>query len=204
MKFVKDNCLFIIGIIILFVSSIIYKSTIFNFITALSGITYVYFIGKKKSYAYYFGIVNGIMYSYSLYTNELYLSMIYYLLYYIPLLIYGFISVQKTNNNIYELPKYLKVLIFVFISLSIIGLLIFINEKWYYDLTTLLFGSFALLLTVKRYKEQWITWTFANLIGTLLWTGVFVPSLYDPSIFLMWSMYLINSIYFLAVWNNKQ
>lgn len=204
MKFIKNNCLIIIGIIILIVSSILYNSSVFNFFTACSGILYVYLIGKNKSIAYLFGITNNLMYSFSLYENALYLSLGYYLLYSLPLLIYGFIYWRTKNPEVLELPKFIKILLFIFILLSFGGLGFFGYQKWYYDMLTLLFGSFALILMVRKYKEQWIVWSFANLIGALLWTGVTVNTIYDPALFLMWSMYLINSLYFLAQWNQKQ
>lgn len=198
MNFFKKNFPIIIACIVLTVSSIIYDSSAFSYFTALFGIISVFLIGKKEWVGYIFMLINYAMYSYTLFNTGLLISGIYYVAYAIPMLLYGLLY-WKRNTNIKEklLPKSIKTLLYVFILLSLVGVFSNSTDKWFYDLIITLFGSFALILQARKYREQWIAWSFANLIGTFLWTGVFIENVYDISLFLMWSMYLINSIYFL-------
>lgn len=200
---IKEYLLIIIAALVLTVSSIIYSSTIYSFLTALFGIISVYLIGKKEWIGYIFGLINYTMYALTLYHTGLYISTGYQVLYAIPMEIYGLIywrshvNTTETKSKEEHLPIFLRLLLYTFIILAIFGLINFNNERWYYDLIITLFGSFALLLQARNFREQWISWAFANLIGTFLWTGVFIDGVYDISLFLMWSMYLINSVYFL-------
>ena len=198
MKFLKDNFVIIIAIIVLSVSSLIYDSTWFSYITAIFGIIYVFLIGKKKWYGYIFGILNTLMYAYTLYTQGMTLSVLYYTLYSFPVLLIGLFYWKRSKVKKEKvLPRGVYALLLIFILLTVIGIISFTNQKWFYDLVTTLYGSIALILMARNYKEQWITWSFANLVGTLLWMGVFVKGIYDTSLFLMWAMYLLNSIFFL-------
>lgn len=200
MNFIKKYFLFLIAIFLLTISSIIYNSNLFSFFTALFGITYVFLIGRKEWIGYIFGILNNAMYAYTLFNSNMIINGLYYCIYAMPIMFIG-MSYWKNNKITKEneevLPKSLKILLYTFIVFSIIGILKFNEYKWYYDLIITSFSSVALILMAKNFKEQWLLWTYANLIGTFLWTSIFVEELYDISLFIMWSIYLINSIYFL-------
>lgn len=200
MKFIKKYFPLLIAVLLLTISSVIYNSNLFSFFTALFGITYIYLIGKKEWTGYLFGITNNIMYAYTVFSSGMKLSALYYIGYAVPVMVIGLIYWKRNNVESKpeaKLSKFLKLLLFILIAFALIGIIIFGKEKLYYDLVITLFSSIALLLMAKNYKEQWLIWVFANIIGSLLWTGIFINTLQDMSLFIMWFIYLINSVYFL-------
>lgn len=200
MKFIKKYFPLLIAVLLLTISSVIYNSNLFSFFTALFGITYIYLIGKKEWIGYIFGITNNIMYAYTVFSSGMKLSALYYIGYAVPVMVIGLIYWKRNNVESKpeaKLSKFLKLLLFILIAFALIGIIIFGKEKLYYDLVITLFSSIALLLMAKNYKEQWLIWVFANIIGSLLWTGIFINTLQDMSLFIMWFIYLINSVYFL-------
>lgn len=200
MKFIKKYFPLLIAVLLLTISSIIYNSNLFSFFTALFGITYIYLIGKKEWTGYIFGITNNIMYAYTVFSSGMKLSALYYIGYAVPVMVIGLIYWKRNNVESKpeaKLSKFLKLLLFILIAFALIGIIIFGKEKLYYDLVITLFSSIALLLMAKNYKEQWLIWVFANIIGSLLWTGIFINTLQDMPLFIMWFIYLINSVYFL-------
>lgn len=200
MKFIKKYFPLLIAVLLLTISSVIYNSNLFSFFTALFGITYIYLIGKKEWTGYIFGITNNIMYAYTVFSSGMKLSALYYIGYAVPVMVIGLIYWKRNNvesKTEAKLSKFLKLLLFILIAFALIGIIIFGEEKLYYDLVITLFSSIALLLMAKNYKEQWLIWVFANIIGSLLWTGIFINTLQDMSLFIMWFIYLINSVYFL-------
>lgn len=46
----------------------------------------------------------------------------------------------------------------------------------------------AQLLMILRYREQWLLWIVLNVLSILLWQG-------QPAMYLMYSAYLLNSLY---------
>jgi nicotinamide mononucleotide transporter len=59
------------------------------------------------------------------------------------------------------------------------------------------FGSlFAMYLMVKRYKEQWILWIIINALSIIMWLKIG-----DMVMVVMWSAYLVNSVYGLYKWS---
>lgn len=200
MKFIKKYFPLLIAVLLLTISSVIYNSNLFSLFTALFGITYIYLIGKKEWTGYIFGITNNIMYAYTVFSSGMKLSALYYIGYAVPVMVIGLIYWKRNNVESKpeaKLSKFLKLLLFILIAFALIGIIIFGKEKLYYDLVITLFSSIALLLMAKNYKEQWLIWVFANIIGSLLWTGIFINTLQDMSLFIMWFIYLINSVYFL-------
>ena len=193
MKFIKKYFPLLIAVLLLTISSVIYNSNLFSFFTALFGITYIYLIGKKEWTGYIFGITNNIMYAYTVFSSGMKLSALYYIGYAVPVMVIGLIYWKRNNVESKpeaKLSKFLKLLLFILIAFALIGIIIFGKEKLYYDLVITLFSSIALLLMAKNYKEQWLIWVFANIIGSLLWTGIFINTLQDMSLFIMWFIYL--------------
>jgi len=200
MKFIKKYFPLLIAVLLLTISSVIYKSNLFSFFTALFGITYIYLIGKKEWFGYIFGILNNLMYAYTVFSSGMKLSALYYIGYALPVMIIGLIYWKRNkveNKQESKLSNILRLLLFILIAFSLIGIIIYGDKKLYYDLVITLFSSIALILMARNYKEQWLVWAFANIIGSLLWTGIFINTLHDMSLFIMWSIYLINSVYFL-------
>jgi len=55
----------------------------------------------------------------------------------------------------------------------------------------------ALALRVLRYREQWLLWIVLNIISILLWAD-------NTSMYVMYSAYLLNSLYGYYNWSKLQ
>ena len=76
-----------------------------------------------------------------------------------------------------------------------IGTLLFVQVLNYYGgsstgldgLTTIIVVA-AQLLMILRYREQWVLWIVLNILSIVLWSET-------PAMYLMYSAYLLNSLY---------
>ena len=53
------------------------------------------------------------------------------------------------------------------------------------------------LLMILRYREQWILWIALNILSIALWAD-------NPSMYLMFGAYLLNSVYGFYNWSRLQ
>ena len=53
------------------------------------------------------------------------------------------------------------------------------------------------LLMILRYREQWILWIALNILSIVLWAE-------NPSMYLMFGAYLLNSVYGFYNWSRLQ
>ncbi len=199
----------LVSLIILIVS-LIFDSGLLNIIISLTGVFYVYLIGKKKLSAYFFGIINVTLLGIVLLSNKIYFNGLYNLLYGLPILIYGFYywkyKIEENKNNVMSkkmrIILFLSLTIFLF-SLGIIGILnndLLLNNL---DIMTAVMGFLGLFLLTNKYIEQWPIWIVSNTINFILWTVLSISNITNISVALMWFIYLANSIYGLILWNKK-
>jgi nicotinamide mononucleotide transporter len=69
-------------------------------------------------------------------------------------------------------------------------------DKYLVDSFTSTMAVIAMLLMVKRYREQWVIWIIINVASLALW-GIYT---FDPLMILMWSCLLVNSVYGYIKW----
>ena len=55
----------------------------------------------------------------------------------------------------------------------------------------------AQLLMILRYREQWILWIGLNILSIVLWAE-------NPSMYLMYGAYLLNSVYGFYNWTKLE
>ena len=54
-----------------------------------------------------------------------------------------------------------------------------------------------------KYIEQWSVWMVANLVNTILWAVLTFKDISNLPVFLMWTIYFINSVYGYLLWKRK-
>lgn len=205
-----ENLVCLLASTIVLESGIIFKSTIVNIIISITGIYYVYYIGKKEIKAYIFGITNVLLLGLVLLKQEVYFNAIYNLFYGLPVLIYGAYywnkKIDKAKNN--KLNKRNKILLFGGLSVfSIILLILMIinnNKLLYLDIFTTVTGILGMLLLANKYIEQWPVWIVSNLVNTIMWIVLSVNNTNNITVAIMWSIYLLNSIYGYYNWENNK
>ncbi|MDO5569118.1 MAG: nicotinamide riboside transporter PnuC [bacterium] len=202
--------LFIVGaIIIIIVSSLLGKSDLLNIVIAICGVIYVFLIGKKQKRAYFYGMINVVLYAFVMLNKGLYFNFIYNLFYSFPILIYGYYCWSKIKvETINELTIKWKNILYVFCGfmacLMILVILFSNNKAMYLDYITSISGFIAMFLMARKYKEQWLLWNLNNLTNVILWFILLINDFANIGVFIMWVIYLINSLIGYFNWEKKK
>lgn len=174
---------------------------------AVCGVTYVLGIAKQTRYAYFFGMANVIMYSIVCNNKGLYISSLYNILYSFPVMIYGYINWRRVKNSftvkvfsnrkrvILAIGMIFAVCIFAFVSKNVFG-----GSNVLLDAIVSVSACVATFLMAKRYMEQWHLFIIANFFGVILFLVINLGNMKDVELLMMWSIYLVNSIYGLKEW----
>ncbi|WP_010280933.1 nicotinamide riboside transporter PnuC [Bacillus timonensis] len=221
MKVLKDWTLFeklwlvtftLVNVYLFFV----WDDTILGFITSISGMLCVVLVAKGKISNYYFGIIQTGTYAYIAYGYGLYGEVMLNALFYFPLQFVGLYlwNKHKTNQNVQGEEIRVSVLTKKGWTLTITSfLVIFIlyayllekiggNVVWIDSATTTL-SVIAQILMLKRYTEQWLFWIAVNVLSIVLWLkALILQGGNDVSMLVMWSAFLINSMYGYYNWSN--
>jgi len=183
--------------------------SILGMVSGISGIICNVFVSKGKISNYFFGLIFAYTYFYiSLGAN--FLGEMNTTLYvYIPAQFIGYFlwkaNMQKEQNSDAVIAKALTVNGWIgLITFLVIGTLLFVEILNYYGgsstgldgLSTIIVVA-AQALMVLRYREQWLLWILLNIISIALWAE-------NTSMYVMYSAYLLNSLYGYYNWSKLQ
>ena len=183
--------------------------SILGMVSGVSGIICNVFVSKGKISNYFFGLIFAYTYFYiSLGAN--FLGEMNTTLYvYIPAQFIGYFlwkaNMQKEQNSDAVIAKALTVNGWIgLIAFLVIGTLLFVEILNYYGgsstgldgLSTIIVVA-AQALMVLRYREQWLLWILLNIISIALWAE-------NTSMYVMYSAYLLNSLYGYYNWSKLQ
>ena len=178
-------------------------------VSGIAGIICNVFVSKGKISNYFFGLIFAYTYFYiSLGAN--FLGEMNTTLYvYIPAQFIGYFlwkaNMQKEQNSDAVIAKALTVKGWVgLLVFLIIGTLLFVELLNYYGgsstgldgLSTIIVIA-AQVLMVLRYREQWLLWIVLNIISIALWAE-------NTAMYVMYSAYLLNSLYGYYNWSKLQ
>jgi nicotinamide mononucleotide transporter len=178
-------------------------------IAAICGIIYVILIAKQNKIAYLFGIVNALAYGFILYKDQIYGGAVYNIVYSFPMFIYGFFYWKKKEKaedlgikNLHTKTRIVLGSIFTITILIMAAILNILGGKLVIiDSIITISGYVAIYLTVNKYMEQWFLWIMSNLAGVIMW-GIFTcGDINKIELLVMWTIYLLNSIYGYFNWN---
>nr|WP_314740130.1 nicotinamide riboside transporter PnuC [uncultured Haemophilus sp.] len=183
--------------------------SILGMISGISGIICNVFVSKGKISNYFFGLIFAYTYFYiSLGAN--FLGEMNTTLYvYIPAQFIGYFlwkaNMQKEQGADAVVAKALTVKGWIgLITFLVVGTFLFVQLLNYYGgsstgldgLSTIIVVA-AQALMVLRYREQWLLWIVLNIISILLWAE-------NTSMYVMYSAYLLNSLYGYYNWSKLQ
>ena len=178
-------------------------------VLAVFGVTYVFGIAKQTRIAYFFGIGNVILYAIVCQTKGLYLSSLYNLFYSFPIMVYGYINWGRTKSNeefnVKSFSKRQRGFLVVGMIFAV-GIFAFISNKLFNGSNVILDSvvsvsvCVATFLMAKKYIEQWVLFIIANFFGVIMFVAINFNNMHDVELLLMWSIYLINSIYGMFAW----
>lgn len=185
------------------------KNSIILIATAISGIIYVLLAAKANKYAFAFGAINVLIYGIILINEKIYGGAIYNLIYALPMMMYGYIKYIRDENkealDINSMKPQKRVWLGVALALIIIAvcyaLYLLKSNLGIMDSITTVLGFAGIYLLSNRYKEQWIVWIIVNATNAIMWTTLTIQNTDKLPMLIMWTVYLINSVYGMIYWN---
>lgn len=195
-----------------FILSVLWKYNVFNFFVFLSGVLCVVLTAKGKLYSYIAGIFNTLGYAYISYSNGLFGEMGLNLFFFLPTSIIGFCLWKRNIKQEHKLVMRKLNLRHLLIVGLISGVLIYCmgfllsliktQNTPYIDATTNILSITATILTMKRFREQWIFYIALNIFTVIMWTMRSINGSEDGILMtVMWSAYLINAVYGYYNWS---
>ena len=169
-------------------------------ISGITGILCVVLVSKGKISNYFFGLIFAYTYFYVSWGSNFLGEMNTALYVYIPSQFIGYFmwkqNMQSDNGGESVIAKALTPKGWAILLLSVaIGTLCFVQalraaggSSTELDGLTTIITVAAQLLMILRYREQWLLWIVLNVLSILLWKG-------QPAMYLMYSAYLLNSLY---------
>lgn len=169
-------------------------------ISGIAGILCVVLVSKGKISNYFFGLIFAYTYFYVSWGSNFLGEMNTALYVYIPSQFIGYFmwkqNMQNDNGSESVIAKALTPKGWAILLVSVaIGTLCFVQalkaaggSSTELDGLTTIITVAAQLLMILRYREQWLLWIVLNVLSILLWKG-------QPAMYLMYSAYLLNSLY---------
>lgn len=198
-----------------------WEDSLIGLISSISGMLCVVLVAKGKIANYYFGIVQTLTYAFIAYGYALYGEVMLNALFYFPVQFIG-IYLWKKNKTVQALEGedvtvqsltkngWMYTIVSIVILTAAYGLFLkYLGGKLVWtDSATNVLSIAAQILMLKRYTEQWLLWISVNILSIFLWiTALVTQGGNDFSMLVMWSAFLVNSIYGYINWRklyNKQ
>ncbi|HHF6590481.1 TPA: nicotinamide riboside transporter PnuC [Haemophilus influenzae] len=169
-------------------------------ISGISGILCVVLVSKGKISNYFFGLIFAYTYFYVAWGSNFLGEMNTVLYVYLPSQFIGYFmwkaNMQNSDGGESVIAKALTVKGWItLIVVTTVGTLLFVqalqaaggSSTGLDGLTTIITVA-AQILMILRYREQWLLWIGLNILSIFLWAET-------PAIYLMYSAYLLNSLY---------
>lgn len=186
-----------------------YPDSILAMVAGISGVICNVFVSKGKISNYLFGLIFAYSYFYVAWGANYLGEMNTTLYVYIPAQFIGYFlwkqNMQQAENSEAVITKALSVKGWaVVLTLMTIGTLLFVqalnaaggSSTGLDGLTTIIVVT-AQTLMLLRYREQWVLWIVLNILSIILWAE-------NPSMYIMYSAYLLNSLYGYYNWTKLQ
>ena len=169
-------------------------------ISGISGILCVVLVSKGKISNYFFGLIFAYTYFYVAWGSNFLGEMNTVLYVYLPSQFIGYFmwkaNMQNSDGGESVIAKALTVKGWMtLIVVTAVGTLLFVqalqaaggSSTGLDGLTTIITVA-AQILMILRYREQWLLWIALNILSIFLWAET-------PAMYLMYSAYLLNSLY---------
>lgn len=183
------------------VAYILTPDSLLAMISGIAGVICVVFVGKGKISNYLFGLIFAYTYFYVAWRANFIGEMNSVLYIYLPAQFIGYfmwkanLHQDTQGNQLIEAKALTKSGWLIVISAMIIGTFLLTQalttvggrSAGLDGLTTMITFT-AQLLMILRYREQWLLWILLNVLSIKLWAET-------PAMYLMYSAYLLNSLY---------
>ena len=195
-----------------------WDSGLIGLISAMSGMLCVVLVANGKISNFVFGIVNTATYAYISYGYGLYGESMLNALFYLPTQFIGLWmwqrhrSVNKVRDEDIEIKRLSVKGWAIVIASVVVGAYAYMHVLMALDAQQVRIDSVAVVMSVVaqilltlRYAEQWVLWILVNLLSIVLWVVTLSQSGgSDYTMPVMWTAFLINSIYGWINWLKLQ
>lgn len=200
----------VISFVVSFVLGIIFNDYIWGALTLCFGFLNAYYMAIGKWQNYIFGILFTITFTYICFMNGLYGWLIFSVLLYLPLQIYGLVNWFKNiQNEQVKLKSFtLKNSIIICGSIlffsTILGFLLSLiptQNLAFLDSTSQIINIFGVILVAIRFRECWYIWLANNVIDLIIWIiNVSKFTAFSHMALITSVMYLVMNIIGLIFW----
>ncbi|CAM4135510.1 nicotinamide riboside transporter PnuC [Lederbergia lenta] len=189
-----------------------FEDSLIGLVSSLTGMLCVVLVAKGKITNYYFGIINTLTYGYLAYTYGLYGDAMLNLLFYFPAQFIGIYlwgkhratgNVQGEDVVVARVQKKFRLIVLTILLWALYAIfLVYLGGRSIgLDSATTILSVIAQILMIKRYVEQWLVWILVNILSIAMWIIELIrQDGNDWAIALMWTAFLINSIYGYLNW----
>jgi nicotinamide mononucleotide transporter len=191
-----------------------WSDSLIGLVSSISGMLCVVLVAKGKIANYYFGIVQTLTYAYIAYGYGLYGEVMLNALFYFPIQFIGIYLWKKNKTDqvvkgedvkVKSLTKtgWLYTVLSILILTAAYGFFLkYLGGKFVWnDAATNVLSIAAQILMLKRFAEQWLLWIAVNVLSITLWLSALISQGgNDFSMLVMWSAFLVNSIYGYVNW----
>ncbi|KIL53128.1 nicotinamide riboside transporter PnuC [Jeotgalibacillus campisalis] len=193
-----------------------WDDTLLGLISSIAGMFCVVLVAKGKISNYYFGMIQASTYAYISYTYGLYGEAMLNALFYFPVQFIGIYmwkrnKIRSKDSVVGEdvvvkrmtakawgvtLTAMIAATVLYAILLKTIG-----GRSVELDSATNVLSITAQILMLYRFAEQWLMWIAVNVLSIIMWLTVLISTGgNDYTILVMWTAFLINSIYGYINW----
>ncbi len=191
--------------------SILWGENLLGFAVFLTGVLCVVLAAKGNLWNYVFGLFNSIGYAWISYHNGLYGEVMLNLLFFVPTGVIGWLMWRrKTDHGIVQMRRMSWPTLAGMLLLCALGT---IGYGWwlstlsgqntpYIDAFNVAASILATLAMMGRYREQWVLYIGINVAETTMWAIRLADGSADaPTMIVMWTAYLVNSVYGYYTWS---
>lgn len=185
-----------------------WDDSLLGLVTSLTGMMTVVLVAKGRISNYWFGMVNVTLYAWLSYRNRYFGEVMLNLGYFLPMQFVGLwlwsrhrrldaavgdqVRVTRLSNRqrlFWLLVSVAATVGYGFVLRAMGGGLPF------FDSTSTVLSVIAMFLMVRRVSEQWVLWITVNVVSVYMWAFAVGQTGRDVTMVVMWSAYLVNSVY---------
>jgi nicotinamide mononucleotide transporter len=175
-------------------------------VAAFTGMATVILAAKGRIATYYVGAVNSALYAYIAFQSEFYGEVMLNGMFFLPM---QFVGLYMWNQNTLEntidtvkadrLPNRRRVGWLFLSVIAVAGYSVFL--RWLggnlplVDAVSTVLSVVAMVLMVRRVMEQWLAWITVNVVSIYMWANIYSAETGSSAMVVMWTAYLVNSIY---------
>ncbi len=199
-----------VSLVVSFALGLIFHDYILGSLTLFFGFMNSYYMAVGKWQNYIFGILFTITYTIICTINGLYGWLIFSIVFYVPVQIYGLVNWSKNQQNkevkmkSFTWKNSLIICTLVIVGSGILGFLLSLipsQRLAFLDSTSQIINICGVVLVAIRFRECWYVWLINNLIDLSIWIVNVIHATENAEMTLITSiMYLIMNVIGLISW----